>query len=125
MRRTSVILLLAASPAWAASWKSIGDDASGTYYADTTAIEKSGNTAKMWSLLDYKSYQRMVEVGYWSQKSHVEYDCGALRMRGLSVALHAEKLGEGKAIYEDTSPHDWEDVTDGTMGETLRKVACK
>lgn len=117
--------LLVATSAFAASWKSVGDDATGTWYADAESVEKSGNAAKMWSILDYKSFQRMVEVGYWSQKSHVEYDCAAPRMRGLSVALLAEKMGAGKAVYEDHSAHDWEDISAGSMSEALRKVACK
>jgi hypothetical protein len=124
IRKMIAPLLLAASPAWAA-WRSSGEDASGTYYADAGAIQKSGTTAIMPSLLDYKSYQRMVEVGYYSQKSRVEYDCAAPRMRGLYVALHAEKLGEGKIIYEDASAHDWEAVASGTIAETLWKLACK
>jgi len=52
----------------------------------------------MWSLLDYKAFQRMVEVGYFSQKTHVEYDCGAKQLRGLSLSLHAQRMGEGKVI---------------------------
>lgn len=117
--------LLVATSALAASWTGVGEDASGTYFADATAIEKSGTTAKMWSILDYKGFQRMVEVGYWSQKSQVEYDCAAPRMRGLSVALLSEKMGGGKPVYEDHSAHDWEDIAAGSMSEALRKVACK
>lgn len=117
--------LFLTSSAFAASWNSVGDDASGTWYADAASVEKNGTTAKMWSILDYKSFQRMVEVGYWSQKSHVEYDCAAPRMRGLSVSLLSEKMGGGKPVYEDHSAHDWEDIAAGTMSEALRKVACK
>ena len=56
---------------------------------------------------------------------HAEYDCAAKQLRGLSLTLHADKMGEGKMIYEDTSPHDWEPVVPDTMSETLLKVACK
>jgi hypothetical protein len=79
----------------------------------------------MWSLRDFSDFQRMVEVGYFSQKAQVEYDCDAMRLRGLSVSLHAEKMGGGKVVYEDTSPHDWEAVDADTMAGILWKVACK
>ena len=124
MKKLAIFLLFLSSPAWAA-WKSVADNDTATSYADPATIVRKGNTATMRSLLDYKAYQRMVEVGYFSQKAHIEYDCAAKQLRGLSVSLHAEKMGEGKVIYEDTSPHEWEDLVADTTNEILWKVACK
>ena len=124
MKKAAIVLLLLSSPAWA-GWKSVGEDDAATAYADPGTIVRNGNTATMRSLLDYKAFQRMVEVGYFSQKAQVEYDCRERRRRGLSLALHAGKMGEGKVIYADESPHDWETVVAGTMNEILWKVACK
>jgi hypothetical protein len=67
----------------------------------------------------------MVEVGYFSQKTEIEYDCKEKQYRGLSLALHAEKMGAGKVIYEDASPHEWEPVPQDTVAEVLWKIACK
>jgi hypothetical protein len=120
----ALFVLLLSSPAWGA-WKSIADDDIGTSYADPATIVKSGATAKMWSLLDYKAFQRMVEVGYFSQKSQAEYDCKEKKFRGLTLALHAEHMGEGKVIYSDETAHEWEAVEPGTLNETLWKIACK
>ena len=124
MKKLAIFLLLLSSPAWA-GWKSVGEDGAGTTYVDLATIIRKGNTATMWSLFDYKDFQRMVEVGYFSQKTHAEYDCAAKQLRGLSLTLHADKMGQGKVIYEDTSPHDWEPVVPDTPSETLLKVACK
>ena len=124
MKKIATFMLLLSSPAWA-GWKSVGEDDAATSYADTATIIRSGNTAKMWSLLDYKAFQRMVEVGYFSQKAQVEYDCKERRLRGLSIALHADKMGEGKVIYADETPHEWEAVDAGTMNETFWRLACK
>ena len=124
MKKLAIFLFLLSSPAWA-GWKSVGADGAGTLYADPATIIRKGNKATMWSLFDYKDFQRMVEVGYFSQKTHAEYDCTAKQIRGLSLTLHADKMGEGKVIYEDTSPHDWEPVVPDTLSETLLKVACK
>jgi len=124
MNKVAFVLLLASSPAWAA-WKNVGKEDNGTTYADPATVVKSGGTVRMWSLLDYNDFQRMVEVGYFSQKSLVEYDCKAGQTRGLNVALHAEHMGNGKVIYADESPHEWEVLVPGTMGEVLWKFACK
>jgi hypothetical protein len=124
MKKLAILLLLISSPAWA-GWKSIGEDDTGTSYADPATIVKSGATAKMWSMFDYKAFQRMVEVGYFSQKAQVEYDCKDKQVRGLTLSLHAEHMGEGKVIYADETPHDWEAVEAGTLNEALLKIACK
>jgi len=119
-----VLLLLLSSAAWA-GWKSVGEDDATVLYADAATVVRNGDTAKLWSLLDYKAFQRMVEVGYFSQKALVEYDCTKRSARGLSLSLHAEHMGEGKVIYEDTSPHEWEPVLPETTTEMLWKLACK
>jgi hypothetical protein len=124
MKKLAIFLLLIGSPAWA-GWKSIGEDDTGTSYADAATIVKSGTTAKMWSLLDYKAFQRMVEVGYFSQKAQFEYDCKDKQVRGLTLSLHAEHMGEGKVIYADDTPREWEAVEAGTLNEVLLKIACK
>jgi surface-adhesin protein E len=124
MEKLAIFLLLLSSAAWA-EWKSVGDENGAAFYADAATIVRSGSTAKQWSLLDYKAFQRMVEVGYFSQKALVEYDCAERKARGLSLSLHAEHMGEGKVIYEDTSPHEWEPVLPETITEMLWNIACK
>lgn len=124
MKKLAIFLLLLSSPAWA-GWKSVGEDDTATTYADTASIVRKGKTATMWTLLDYKAFQRMVEFGYFSHKTQVEYDCAEPQARGLGLFLYADKMGEGKVIYEDPSPHEWEPVNPDTMADTLRKVACK
>jgi hypothetical protein len=34
-------------------------------------------------------------------------------------------MGEGKVIYEDTSPQEWKPVLPETITETLWTIACK
>jgi hypothetical protein len=124
MKKLAMFLLLVSSPTWAA-WKSVGEDATAISYVDPATLVRTGNTVKMWSLLDFKAFQRMVEVGYFSGKTQIEYDCADRKARGLSISLHAGHMGKGKVIYEDTSPHEWETVTPETTTDTLWKIACK
>jgi hypothetical protein len=124
MKKLVIILLLLSSHAWA-GWVSIGENDTGTSYADPDTITRKGDAAKMSSLLDYKDFQRMVEVGYFSQKTQAEYDCKERKLRALTLSLHAEHMGAGKVIYADESPHEWEVIDAGTRNETLWKIACK
>jgi len=123
MRNLAFLLILLCASA-SAAWKSVAEDNDGVTYVDPAAVVKNGTVARMWSVLDYKNFQRMVEVGYFSQKAELEFDCAKRQFRGLRVALHAEHMGEGKAIYTDESPHEWEEISPGGLSETLWKIAC-
>lgn len=123
MKKLAIALLLIAAPAWA-GWKTVGESPGAKSYADPATIQRKDDVAAMWSILDYENFQRMVEVGYFSQKSLVEYDCKARQSRGMLVSLHEGHMGEGKVIYADESPRDWEEVVPETLGEELWKAAC-
>jgi hypothetical protein len=122
--KLAISLLLLGSPAWA-DWKNITEDNAGVSYADPATIVRNGGNALMDSLFDHKDFQRMVEVGYFSQKVRAEYDCMDRRIRRLSVSLHAGHMGAGKVIYADDTPHEWEAVEAGTLNESLWRTACK
>ncbi len=117
-------IAIVASPVGAA-WKDVGEDDATKTFVDPASIVRSGSTVRMASLLDYKSFQRMVEVGYFSQKSLAEYDCTDKKVRGLTASLHEGRMGEGKVIYEDDSTHEWEEIASDTLNEILWKFACK
>jgi hypothetical protein len=124
MKKLAFLLLLLSTPVWA-GWKSVGEDSASALYADPDTIVRNGDTAQMWSILDYKTFQRMVEVGYFSQKALIEYDCAERRSRGLNLSLRSGHMGEGDVIYSDDSPRDWEAVAAGTIVDKLWTVACK
>jgi hypothetical protein len=124
MKKLAIVLLLSSTPAWA-GWKAVGDSPNAKSYADPASIVRKDNVAAMWSLLDYNDFQRMVEVGYFSQKALIEYNCKDRQSRGMVVSLHEGHMGEGKVIYADDSPHDWEDIVPETLAESLWKEACK
>jgi hypothetical protein len=123
MHRLGLLLLFWMTPVLAA-WQTVDASGNGTTYADPGTIARSGNSARMWWLLDYASFQRMVEVGYFSHKAQSEFDCAQRRTRVLELTLRAEHMGEGKSVYSDETPHDWEAVAAGSATEKLWKVAC-
>jgi hypothetical protein len=123
VHRLAFLLLLWITPVIAA-WQTVDESGNATTYADKGTISRSGDSAHMWWLLDYTSFQRMVEVGYFSQKARSEFDCAQRRARILELSLRAEHMGEGKAIYSDETPHDWEAVDPNSTTEKLWKVAC-
>ena len=124
MRKLAWMLLLVLSSPALAAWKSVAEDARAITYVDPGSLRKNGDLVALASLVDYREFQRMVEVGYYSQKTEAEYDCRKRQARNLALHLHEGRMGAGKVIYEDASPHDWEDVQPETPVEVLWKVAC-
>ena len=108
-----------------AHWERVAEEGATISYADPQTIVRNADVVRMMSLIDYRNFQRMVEVGYFSQRTVGEYDCAGRRHRTLAVALHADRMGEGKVIYSDESAHDWMPVAAGTSAEALWKIACR
>ncbi len=121
MKKSLSILLLWMSCPALAGWTGVGEHDVTTVYTDSSTIVIQGGVSTMSSLVDYKSFQRMVEVGYFSQTLRTEYDCQSQKSRGLARTLHAEHLGQGKVIHEDDTPNDWEDIVPGSRGERRSK----
>lgn len=124
MNKLALLMMVLSASAWA-GWKSVGEDSQGTTYADPDTIIRNGSMASMQSIFDHKAFQRMVEVGYYSHKSKIEYDCAERRFRGLHLSLHSDPMGEGKEIYADDSVQQWEPVTADTNAEKLWNIACR
>src|SRR5262245_2695229 len=105
-RLTFALLLLHCVSAWA-EWTRIADDEEATGYADSASIRMQGNTAKMWSLLDYKAVQQH-EVGppYLSATTQFEYDCAEKRFRMVEVVVYSASMGRGKAVFSGASPEE-------------------
>lgn len=126
----ALLLLTATSSAWAAEWVQVSSSTgNGGYniYADPATIRRSGDTVKMWDLLDFKSTQ---DIGrgryrYLSSKSQDEYDCKDERTRQLYFTMHSGQMGGGEVVFtSDGTPTNWTPVAPGSIFETLWELAC-
>src|SRR6188474_3606279 len=90
----------------------------------TATISKSGDTVKMWDLLDYRKIREVEGVRYLSQKSESEYDCKKARTRPLVMFLHLGMMGSGQTVFTSTTPDPWQRVEPGSVNEALMKYAC-
>lgn len=117
-------LVLLAAPV-RAGWTAIAEDGATATYADPATLERSGDTATMWVLVNFGAPRRLVELAYQSQKRRVEFRCAALESRVLETTLHAGTMGEGKVVYEDPSAKDWAPVEPDSPAAKLRAMACR
>lgn len=109
----------------AAKWVKIESSPGGRdVYADSVTILRSGNTAKMWDMRDFKTAQVVQGTRFLSFKAQHEYDCKSARMRNLSVTAFSGRMGEGRSLRSENARLAWEAVAPGSTEETLLKVAC-
>ena len=109
----------------AAKWVKIQSSPGGRdVYAHSDTIVRSGNTAKMWDMRDFKTAQVVQGTPFLSFKAQHEYDCKSARMRNLSVTAFSGHMGEGQALRSGNTRLAWAAVAPGSTEEVLLKVAC-
>jgi hypothetical protein len=119
------MLLIGVGGNVAAEWTQVGATDTSTVYADAATINNSGNTAKMWHLLDFKVMQsRPYGLAYLSQKTQQEYDCKEARERTIEFQHYSENMGKGDVTHTSSELADWKPVLPGTSGESRWQLAC-
>ena len=109
----------------AAKWVKVESSPGGRdIYADSVTMLRSGNTAKMWDMRDFKTAQVVQGTRFSSFKAQHEYDCKSARMRNLSVTAFSGQMGAGQALRSENTRLTWEAVAPGSTDEALLKVAC-
>lgn len=118
----------ATSSGTATNWVKVGhglNEGGTDYYADPSTIRRSGNMAKMWSMLDHNTRQISNSRPYFSAKLLQEYDCKSERIRELFFTKHSGQMGAGNIVHTDDGiPSNWIPTPPGSVGDGLWKIAC-
>ena len=126
MKKILILLLLMVSTSVFAEWTVLGSGAYGTtFYADFGTIKRIGNKVKIWSLLDFKTVQKVENYKFLSQMVRSEYDCEEETMRILDVYLYSGNMRGSGIVFSDANikKEAWS-VTPDTIDEGLFKIAC-
>ena len=123
-RLLALSLLLLAGPV-SAGWTPVAEDGASTTYGDPATVERKGDTATMWTLVDFRAPRRLVEMAYRSQRQQMEFRCNADESRVLHAALLVDAMGSGKIAYEDDSPQDWTRIGADSAIAQLKALACR
>ena len=117
------VVLLTANVA-SAAWTAVGETDNYITYADLATISKSGNMAKVWTLMNFKDRQTLVEGSYHSAKIQYEFDCEEERSRYLSFSWFLGKMGKGEVVYTNSDVGEWRHLGPDSVDETLWEYAC-
>ena len=125
IKTTLLFTFLFAAQIAKADWVEIGKNENGTFFVHAGTIEKTGDMAKMWFLIDFKRNQVDSSTrSFRSTKDQTEYDGKELRSRTLYYNNYAEKMGTGKIVFTMKDAFKWRTVTPGSISDNLLKIAC-
>ena len=108
----------------AAGWVKVEGNEFVTSYAAPATARKTGDTAKMLALVDFKTVNASGGYPHMSTKTQHEYDCKENQWRLLYFSYHSGNMGEGELVYSDTEPGTWEPVKPGSGTQIRWKIAC-
>jgi hypothetical protein len=125
------LLLMAVSAGAMAEWTKIGaagdNPSTGAFdhYADLSTIRKSGNTAKMWILMDFKKTE-IASSGksYLSTMTRYEHDCNEEKFRGLSMYRYSGNMKNGDIVWQWEGEKQWDSIPPESVIATQFKIAC-
>lgn len=109
-----------------AEWLQLGRSDSFRVYLDQRLIQKNGDSAQVWQLVDFTTAQwANAQTVVWSIKNLIEYDCAQPRFRSLAGEAYSEQMGEGRTVAnQQFREPQWEGVEPGSTAEQVRKIAC-
>ena len=108
-----------------AEWKIIGTFPAGTYYIDTSTIEKSGVMRDFWTMLDYPSVQKSARgVSYLSTRTHMQLDCKKQSVRILQFSMHTGRMLSGELIDQQGVMREWQSIPPDTPLVSYLKAVC-
>ena len=110
-----------------AAWERAGATDDGmVIYADASTLQKTGDVAKMWGMLDYKTPEKDgAGRAYQSVKLLQEFDCKAAQGRTRYFSFHAGPMASGQLVHSELRvDSEWLPANRARPGETLWKVAC-
>ena len=121
----TLLLLLAALPAWSQVWLPYAQTDSATLYFDSLRTRKMGDTAFVWDLHDLKAEAKDGSGrAYRSVMYATEYQCRIRQRRVLSVLLHAGPMATGAAV-EAVTVGDWEATPPNSIAGQLFEHICE
>ena len=99
----SVVLLLAAAPAWA-DWVKVTETTDTVYYADPASISDRGAFRRVSVIQDYATQQ---PGGTRSRRVSYEIDCAAERLRSVAATEYSEPMAQGKSLNSWERESEW------------------
>lgn len=125
MRKVILVIWLSVMSSSAiAEWVKVGSNEKTTIYVDSATVQRTGNMAAMWHLIDFKTAKKDMGDMYVSTKEQNEYDCNEKKLRRRAFSEHSKNMGGGEVVYSDSFTSKWKPVTPESGIQILWETAC-
>ena len=112
---------LAASPAFAETWRASSRAPGAVAYIDVDSIERKGDRVIFWREVRWAETRSLsFNVRYDRMAAHYEGDCKAMTLRSLKIRV---ALGD-KIVLRDDARDEPQAVVPGSNGEIDLRAAC-
>ena len=116
----TMLLMLAAAPAWS-EWEKVGETDALVAYIDPATIRKTGHLRRVWAMQDLKKKQRNGEM---SRRLLREYDCEKERFKLLSVSTHSGPMATKQTLVSTDEAGEWRYIAPGTSAAMGYRLIC-
>ena len=128
MKKLLIALILALNSAstWADWTEFSGSSNQGgvkVYYNQATPRNHE-SVLKVWQMQDYATTQSVKDESYRSVKSLLEINCNSKMRRTMAANYYQRNMGNGEAIYRNSTPAQWELIAPDVTGNAMRKFYC-
>ncbi|OUV99535.1 MAG: hypothetical protein CBD16_08065 [Betaproteobacteria bacterium TMED156] len=86
---------------------------------------RTGRTASILAMRDYKSEMSQGNVDYLSVKKLYQFECSKGKYRLMLVEKYEKNKLQGELIYSSKTYTSWLQVSPNTLNELALKKACK
>lgn len=111
-----------------AEWKLLGTSAANggmDVYVAPATVRRSGSTARMADLWDFKSRQLFEGKPFLSARNEHEYDCARPRQRLVGTTGYSGHMGQGSVVARGDAVSAWEPVGGSGPLHEHWLVACR
>lgn len=123
----ALILALNSASTWADWTEFSGSSNQGNvkvYYDQATLRNHDQVLKKVWQIQDYATTQSVQGKSYLSVKSLLEINCNTKMRRTMAASYYQRNMGNGEAIYRNSTPAQWELIAPDITGNAMRKFYC-
>jgi hypothetical protein len=108
-----------------AEWRTIGTFPAGTYYIESSTVEKTGSLRDFWTMLDYPTMQKSARgVSYLSTRTHMQLDCKKQSVRILQFSMHTGRMLSGELIDQQGVMREWQSIPPDTPLVSYLNAVC-
>ncbi len=123
MKKLLLALIFLPFVSYASNWVLISTSTAGDKFKiDTTSIDRNGNEATYWEILNYG---KRSEAGNLSSKSQVTINCRTKEFNTKFAQVFSDYDAQGTLNFQYTPTSTWTPIPPDTSYETVMKFVCK